>query len=184
MTGEWLVVEFAAGEVPIWTAGPFTEAEARKRFEYVTKNRSQRSDVVIRALSAALLHRGKVVEAASVRRSRRAPFIGNKRLNHLDVDVRDRIFDLELMATRLAFASLRKDGTPRFGPAWRMAMSIACEILILVRGASWKGGIESGLWLVEWRCRCSQVERERVALHATCPYHDAAVLRGPDYVER
>ena len=179
----WLVVEFDAKNRPIWTHGPMTEAEARERFEYVTRKRHQRSDVVIRARSAALLERGQVVEATTVRRSRRAPHVGNKALTHLDVESREQIVLLELKATRLGWASLRRDGTPRIGPSWRMARRVACEILNLVRGSSSKGGVPGCWWLVEWDCHDTQAEREQAALHGTCPYHDAPVLHGPVYVE-
>lgn len=180
---EWLVVEFDAELQPIWTTPPLTEDEARARFEYVTRKRHQRSDVVIRARSAALLHRGRVVEALDVRRSRRAPYLGNKRLTHLDVESRQNVVDLEVKATRIGWASLRRDGTPRIGPAWRMARAAACEILDLVRGTTSTGGTESGWWMVEWACHCTQVEREKTALHETCPYHEAPVAHGPDFID-
>lgn len=171
----WAVVEFDEHRDPIWSSGPFTEEQARERFAYVTKKRSQRSDVVLRARSAALLHRGKVVEACSIRRSRREPMLGNNRLLHLDVDVREQIIGLELMATRLARISLRQNGTHRVGPGWSQVRRMACEIWTLVRGRSAVPvyGSVDVWWLQEWTCGCSQVEHSQAALHDQCPYHAA-----------
>lgn len=181
---EWAVVEFDADEQMIWSSPALGEDHAREMFEYVVRRRSQRSDVVLRARSAALLHRGRVVEALGLRRSRRAPMLGNKRLSHLDVDSREVVTGLELLGTRLGWASLRRDGRPRVGPSARVARSVACQILDLVRGATSTGPSAGGWWMVEWSCHCTQVEREQASIHNVCPYHPGAeVYRGPDFVE-
>jgi len=185
-TREWAVVEFDDDRQPIWTAGPYDEVQARDRFRFVTRDRSQRSDVVLRSRSAALLHRGKIVEATSIRRSRRAPLVGNKRLHHLDVDVREQLIGLELLATRLAGASLRQNGSYRSGPGWWIVRGVACELWKLVRGHSTvKAYGETNVWwLVEWECHCSQIEHSRTALPEQCPYHQAPTLRASEFVEQ
>jgi hypothetical protein len=183
---EWAVVEFDADRQVIHTAGPFDEVQARDRFRYVTRDRSQRSDVVLRSRSAALLCRGQIVEAANIRRSRRTPLIGNRRLHHLEVDVREQIIGLELLATRLALASLRSNGDYRIGPGWWIVRGVACEVWRLVRGHSTiKAYGETNVWwLQEWTCRCTQVEHSRTALPDCCPYHDEPALRTAEFVEQ
>jgi hypothetical protein len=178
---EWAVLEFDTDQAPIWSAGPFTEEQARAHFAYVARGRSQRSDVVLRSRSAALVHRGKIVEACSIRRSRRAPLLGNKRLHHLDVDSREAIIGLELLAARLARASLRRDGTPRMAPGWAAIRDVVTEVWTLVRGASAAPSDGSGWWLREWECGCTQVERDVDALPDVCPYHAAPRHRATAY---
>lgn len=181
---EWAVIEFDVDQAPIWSAGPFTEEDARARFAYVTRERSQRSDVVLRARSAALLLRGQIVEACSVRRSRRAPLFGAKRLHHLDVDTREAIIGLELLATGLVQAATRKDGTPRIGPGWAQIRRSASRVWSLVRDtAASVDGRDAGWWLRTWLCGCSQVERQATALHDVCPYHQAPAVHVEQYVE-
>lgn len=182
-TRRWAVVEFDAEDVPIWSFGPYDKTEAREKFEYVTRTRSQRSDVVLRGRSAALLYRGKVVRAERIRRSRRAPMLGNKRLRHLDADSRETLIGLDLLAARLAQAGLRADGTPRTQAGWERVRAAACEIWDLVRGSVAAPGQVTGWWLQEWTCHDSQVERTVAELPTTCPYHDAPMLREPTFVE-
>lgn len=181
---EWAVVEFDADQEPIWTSGPFTEEQARARFTYVTRERSQRSDVVLRARSAALLRRGKVVEACSVRRSTRAPLLANKRLRHLDADSRQVIISFELLAVSLARAAIRKDGKPRVGPKWASVRATAVDIWNLVRWTP-KGaeGPPCSWWMQEWQCGCTQIEERRVALSGTCPYHEAPTTHAATLVK-
>jgi hypothetical protein len=179
----WAVVEFDADDIPIWSFGPYDKAEARERFEYVTRKRSQRSEVALRGRSAALLYRGQVVKAEKIRPSRRAPLLENKRLHHLNVETRRALIDLDVVAADLARAGLRADGTPRTQIGWGRVRSVACEIWDLVRGSAASPGQVTGWWLQEWTCGDHQVERTVVKLPAECPYHDAPALREPTFVE-
>lgn len=182
-TRRWAVVEFDADDFPIWSFGPYDKAEAREKFDYITRKRSQRSDVVLRGRSAALLYRGNVVKAERIRRSRRAPLLGNTLLRHLDANSRETITGLDLLAARLVKAGLRNDGTPRTHAGWDRVRSAACEIWDLVRGTPAAPGQVTGWWLQEWTCHDSQVERTITELPATCPYHDAPILQEPTFVE-
>lgn len=184
---DWAVAEFDADQVELCRWIELDEAEARDLFVWVTKERQGRSDVVRRSEYAALVSGAEVIDARPLHRSRRAPFLANKRLEHLDVESRERIARLEVLAVDLAHAATRRDGTPRRGPMWPLIRAVACELWMLTRGATAvppKRGEPVGWWLVEWTCRCSQVERVRSELHERCPYHDdPPIPHSPQLVE-
>lgn len=183
----WSVVEFDDQHEPVHSWVELEEVTARAHFEWVTTKRGNRSDVIRRSRSAALVHGVDVVEARPLRVSRRAPFLANRRLEHLDADIRERIVRLEVLGVLLAKAATRRDGTPRRGPWWPTIRAVACELWTLTRGhesVAPRSSDASGWWMVEWTCRCTQVERALAELPARCPYHDAAPIpHSPQLVE-
>jgi hypothetical protein len=183
----WSVVEFDEHHEPLHRWVELDETTAREHFEWVTTKRGNRSDVIRRSCSAALLHGVDVIEARALRRSRRAPFLANRRLEHLDPDTRERIVRLEVLGVLLAKAATRRDGTPRRGPWWPTIRAVACELWTLTRGheaAPHRPGDVPGWWMAEWTCRCTQVERVRADLPDRCPYHDAdPIPHSPQLVE-
>lgn len=187
MSDTWSVAEFSVDHEELWRWEGLGEDDARRHFEWVTTERGNRSDVVRRSHSAALVHGTEVVDARPLRQSRRAPFLANRRLEHLDSDTRERIVRLEVLGVLLAKAATRRDGTPRRGPWWSPVRAVACELWTLTRGhevAAKRGGDVPGWWMAEWSCRCTQVERVRADLPDRCPYHEAPpIARSPQLVE-
>lgn len=183
----WSVAEFDADQVELCRWIDLDEDTARAHFAWVTQERQNRSDVVRRSRFAALLQGTDVIDAAPLHQSRRAPFLANKRLEHLDVESREQIARLEVLGVELAHAATRRDGRPRVGPVWPAVRAVACELWSLARGATaapTKRGEPAGWWLAEWTCRCSQVERVRADLHDRCPYHDdPPIPHSPQLVE-
>lgn len=166
---QWSVIEFDAARVVISLERFPSEGTARGKFHYVTE-RSQRSDVVQRARSAALLCDGQLVEATEIRPTRRAPWVGGQRFHELDPPARESLHRLDLLAARLALASLRVDGQPRWGPVWARVRVVACELWDTVRDPSSCPDVPArGWWLVEWSCGCVQAEPTRRAVHKSWP---------------
>lgn len=172
----WAVVEFDAHHQLVHRWEDLDEATAREHFVWVTTKRGNRSDVIRRSRSAALMHGDVVVEAQPLRNSKRAPFLANRRLEHLDPDVRESIVRLEVLGVLLAKAATRRDGSPRRGPWWPTIRAVACELWALTRGHDTRPSESPGWWMAEWTCRDTQVARVRADLPDRCPYHDADLL--------
>lgn len=182
----WSVVEFDVDHAELWRWEGLDEDDARQHFEWVTTERGNRSDVIRRSHSAALVCGVEVIDARTLRGSRRAPFVANRRLEHLDPDTRERIVQLEVLGVLLAKAATRRDGEPRRGAWWLAVRAVACELWTLTRGheSVSRSGDGPGWWMAEWTCRCTQVERSRRDLPDRCPYHEAPAIRhSPQLVE-